>query len=71
MIRVPRRPTEADRLIPIQYDAKIDAVEKALSAAMQTEKVRDNRIRFGKACSLQVPLRERHPLKGFGRGDPG
>ena len=39
MIRVPRRPREADRLIPIQYDAKIEAVEKALSAAMQTEKV--------------------------------
>ena len=37
MIRVPRRPTEADRLIPIQYDAKIEAVEKALSQAMQSE----------------------------------
>ena len=41
MIRVPRRPTEADRLIPIQYDAKIEAVEKALSQAMQSEKVRE------------------------------
>ena len=44
MIRVPRRPREADRLIPIQYDAKIEAVEKALSAAMQTEKVRESLV---------------------------
>ena len=44
MIRVPRRPREADRLIPIQYDAKIEAVEKALSAAMQTEKVGNCRV---------------------------
>ena len=37
MIRVPRR--TPDRLIPIQHDAKIEAVEKALSQAMQSEKV--------------------------------
>ena len=39
MIRVPRR--TPDRLIPIRFDAKVEAVEKALCQAMQSEKVRE------------------------------
>ena len=50
MIRVPRRENARDRLIPIQYDAKIEAVQKALSQAMQSEKVRPHRIRVTKNC---------------------
>ena len=63
MIRVPRRPTEADRLIPIQYDAKIEAVEKALSQAMQSEKVRPRGVGRGNAPVVLQLEKAVFPLK--------